>query len=130
MPRVVKSVGAAAEIEFFGPDVSRKLKKHRKASAKRIALQTEAHAKVNIGKEYEHADGEVRPRIVTGTMLNNVKTVLDQGRLPLGAIAAVVATADYAAYQEDLEPWLEPAAVQSGKDAVRAAKSAWREVNP
>jgi len=60
-------------VEWHGDHVMMKLKKVSKEAIKAIALETEAKAKVNIDKPFQHADGSYRGQVDTGAMLNSTR---------------------------------------------------------
>lgn len=116
------------------------IKKASRSVAAKLALQTEAYAKINIDKPFEHVTGDRRgksgkilpnPRgqVDTGAMRNTTRAVVsstelmgegrfefgDQ-RLPYGVDAMVISPQYYAPYQEAIRAFLWPAALQAMED--------------
>ena len=106
------------ETEWHGEAILGKLKTVEDRAIKKIALQTEAQAKVNIHDPFPHADGEERGQVDTGAMVNSTRAVFagSAGKLPRGVLAAVISPMSYAVWQEILRPFLLPAAMQIGKE--------------
>lgn len=111
-----------AEVRFDSARAAFSLRNVNDDLLRAIALQTEARAKINIQKPFEHADGEVRGQIDTAAMLNSTRAVFDN--LPQGAEAAVISPQRYAPFQEAIRPFLWPAAQEAIADFnLTASKS-------
>jgi len=122
---MAKRVPAGVQIEWFGPHAMMAIRNAGRKAIHKLALQTEAHAKVNIQTPFEHADGDVRGQIDTGAMMNTTRAVLDG--LPQGVEAAVISSQHYAPYQEAIRAFLWPAAQQGMQDFPSMVGEAKRE---
>jgi len=112
-------------VEWHGDEIFRRFENANRESLRKIALATEAQAKLNIEKPFEHASGEMRGQIDTGAMLNSTRAEFDG--LPAGAEAAVVSEQEYAGYQEAIRAFLMPAAEQvADEQAPGIISSQWR----
>ena len=111
---MAKRVPTGVQVEWFGPHAMMAIKSAGIKAIRKLALQTEAHAKVNIQTPFEHASGEVKGQIDTGAMMNTTRAVFDD--LPPGIDAAVISPQRYAPYQEAIRPFLWPAVQQGIQD--------------
>jgi len=98
------------DLDWSGDAVITKLKVFDKMTIKRLALATEAQAKTNINEPFQHADGDNRGQIDTSAMVNSTRAVFEGPNVPPGYEAAVISPQIYAPYQEEIRPFMYPAA--------------------
>jgi len=120
-------------VDWYGDEVLMRLEKFNKAGCDKLALATEAEAKVNIMTPFLHkSPGRMnkelmRPQVDTGAMVNSTRAVLDVTRLPRGVMAAVQVSAEYGVYQEAIRPFMMPAAETVAQKSGALLKAVARE---
>ena len=110
------SYGITVEFQDNSPEVLAALKNATRRGLEACGAMAESYAKQELSKAKLHADGSVRPNVVTGRLRNSIShDVIEQGE---GNTMVVGTNVEYAPFVElgtrraDPYPYLKPAVTE------------------
>lgn len=105
--------GITVEFDDHSPEVLAALKRATIRGLEACGAKAESYAKQELSRAKLHADGSVRPNVITGRLRNSISHVVQNNKAIIGTNVEYAATVELGGRNPKWKyPYLKPAATQ------------------